>query len=92
MGAADSFSSGIRSPADPRGPLLCYFIISIFSCRILIFFSKAPKKTETRAKKMRFFGQIFPKSAQNAIFDLFIFQTFACAADNLVKIGSFSDL
>ena len=65
-GGADVPSSGIRSPADPKVPPL-YYHFWLTDLKILL---KAPLaliytnfEGGARAKKTRFFGRNFPKSA-----------------------------
>ena len=57
---------GIRPTADPKGPPLYYFEISVWLTDLKILL-KAPIYTNfeggERAEKMRFFGQNFRKSA-----------------------------
>ena len=58
---------GIPPPADPKGPPLYYFRISIFGWLTLKFSLKAPLapiytnfEGGARAEKTQFFGRIFP--------------------------------
>ena len=69
-GGGRPLPSGIRPPADPRGPPLYYFEKSILVTDPKIFL-KAPlapiytnfEGSGARAKKRQFFRQNFPKSA-----------------------------
>ena len=86
--------SGIRPPADPKGPPFDTFSEIHFwptDPKIFLKAHLAPIYTnfeEERApKKTRFFCQNFSKSAQKWLFLLF-FQKFACGAEILAKIGA----
>ena len=92
-GGADAPSSGTRPPADPKGPPFDTFLEIHFRPTDPKMFLKAPMapiytnfEGERAPKKTRFLCQNFSKSAQKRLFWLF-FQTFACGAENLAKMG-----
>ena len=70
-GRTPSFSSGIRPPADPNGPPLSYFEISVFGWPTLKFFKRRLwrqyililKGERAPKKKTQFFCPNFQKSA-----------------------------
>ena len=74
----DAPSSGIRLPADPKGPPFDTFSVIHFwptDPKILLKAPLAPIYTnfegERAPKKTRFFCQSFSKSAQKRLFDCF---------------------
>ena len=86
--------SGIRPPADPKGPPFDTFSEIHFWPTDSKIFLKAPLapiytnfEGERAPKKTLFFCQNFSKSAQKRLFWLF-FQKFACGAQNFSKIGA----
>ena len=91
---SDAFSSGIRPPADPKGPPLILFKKSIFGRPTLKFFQRRLRRQyililrgDRAPKKPNFSVKIFQKVPKNAFFGLF-FQNSACGAKNLTKIGT----
>ena len=91
---ADAPPSGIRPPADPKGPPFDTFSEIHFWRTDPKIFLKAPSapiytnfEGERAPKKTQFFCQNFSKSAQKRLFWLF-FQKFACGAENFAKIGA----
>ena len=86
--------SGIRPPADPKGPPFDTFSQIHFwptDPKIFLKASLAPIYTnfegERAPKKTQFFCQNFSKIVQKRTFWLF-FQKFACGAENLAKVGA----
>ena len=93
-GGDASSPSGIRPPADPKGPPFDTFSEIHFWLTDPKIFLKAPSapiytnfEGERAPKKTQFFCQNFSKSAQKRLFWLF-FQKFACGAENFAKIGA----
>ena len=92
---ADAFSpSGIRPPADPKGPPFGTFYEIHFLPTDPKIFLKAPLapiytnfEGERAPKKRDFLVKIFQKVPKNAFFGLF-FQIFACGAKNFAKTGT----
>ena len=80
-GRAYASPSGIRPPADPKGPLCAILRYPYLMTDTPKSFLKAPKapiytnfERGMRAEKTRFFGRSFPKiTALNASFGLFFF-------------------
>ena len=88
----DAPSSGIRLPADPKGPPFDTFSVIHFwptDPKILLKAPLAPIYTnfegERAPKKTRFFVKVFQKVPKNGFFWLF-FQKFACGAVTFAKI------
>ena len=87
--------SGIRTPANPKGPPFGTFKeIHLWPTDPKIFL-KAPLapiytnfEGERAPKKRVFFVRNFQKVPKNGFFDLF-FQKIACGAENLAKTGYF---
>ena len=87
-----SLPSGIRPPADPKGPPLYGFEKSIFGDRPWNFLKAhlAPKYTSfeggARAKKRKkILVKIFRKDPKNAFFGLFFFKNLPAAQNILSK-------
>ena len=93
-GGADAFSSGIRPPADPKGPPFDTFSEIPFWPTDPKIFLKAPSapiytnfEGERAPKNAIFLSTFFKKCPKTAFFLLF-FQKFACGAENFAKIGA----
>ena len=86
-GRTPPLPSGIRPPADPKGPPFDTFSEIPFWPTDPKSFLKAPLapiytnfEGERAPKKTLFFCQQFSKSAQKRLFFLLFFQKFACGA------------
>ena len=97
-GVADAPSSGIRPPADPKGPPFDTFSEIHFWPTDPKIFLKAPLapiytnfEGERAPKKTRFFVKIFQKVPKNGFFDYF-FKNLPAAHKILPKYGQNSAL
>ena len=85
---------GIRTYADPKGPPLYYFEVSLFVTDPKMFLQAplAPICTNidggARADKRNFFGQNFQESGPKPLFDL-LFQSSACGPENVPETNVF---
>ena len=86
--------SGIRPPADPKGPPFDTFSEIHFWPTDPKLFLRAPWapiytnfEGERAKKNAIFLSKFFKKCPKTAFFDCF-FQKFACGAENLAKIGA----
>ena len=92
-GGADASSSGIRPPADPKGPPFDTSSKIHFwptDPKIFLKVPSAPIYTNfegERAPEKNDFPKNFQKVRKNAFFALF-FQNFDCSAENFAKIGA----
>ena len=93
-GGADAPLSGIRPPADPKGPPFDTFSEIHFWRTDPKIFLKAPLapiytnfEGERAPKKTKFFCQNFSKSAQKRLFDCF-FKNLPAAQKLFTKIGA----
>ena len=85
--------SGIRHPANPKGPPFGTFYEIHFWPTDPKIFLKAPSAPiylmgEREPKKRNFLVKIFQKVPKNAFLDCFFFQKFACNAESFGKIGA----
>ena len=92
-GGADALFSGIRPPADPKGPPFDTFSEIHFWPNDPKIFLKTPSaaiytnfEVGARAEKTQLFGQNFPKSALKRLFDCF-FKFLPAAQKILPKKG-----
>ena len=93
---ADAFLSGIRPPADPKGPPFGTFQEIHFLPTDPKTFLREPLapiytifEGERAPKKTRFFVKIFQKVPKNGFFDLFFFfKKLPAAQQNLDKTGT----
>ena len=95
----DAPSSGVRPPADPKGPPLVLIKKSIFGRPTLIIFTapSVPMNTnferECAPKKTQFFlVKIFQKVPKNGFFDPFFFKILPAGQNTRPKHWFFSAL